>query len=821
MTVNKQRYEMAERTAYEILMTKGNRFLMYKGSDDIVIDRRAYEVNWGSWQVLKGYRIPNSDINEASCRCMKDLVNASLTGGGAFGTLLINQNKSNYVLYGTQTNVKTKSIMNSYLPELVMDDSGITDIPYMKNGISVGTINGELLADKVFASGLENWYVMVICLPVHQQESTEIINNDKKLKSYLENYVSVQSVYGNATRRVENREITVIRDAITVLEDEINFLEGESKSFCRSIIKFGAQNIATYNSLKAIIRTVISTSNNNVVMSQFVDLGSSHSWNEISRIPYIELENKNVNVYSITNTSNIEKLGLIPTRTSRGITVKRYEEYENSLSLYDSEIETDDSVKEDDIEIAKGENDEVVSLNLNSLKGHTLITGITNSGKTTTVKRILVEANKKNIPFIVFESAKKEYANLIELIPDLEVYSVGTDAVPFKINAMTPTEGELIENHTKALVRAICAMHGSEHPIPEAIEGLIKLAYEKMGWKYGMMACNRPDRPYPTFRFVLTIIDEYIDKYANYGAEIKQNLRGVLNIRINALANGAAGELLNCDDGLNVKDLMARNVVIELSDFSAEVASFIMNITLYKIHKFLSRLNESHNLKRLIVVEEAHNVFYKEVGGESISAINNMYFEKMLAEIRASGTGVIICDQRISVLCGAVIANTNTKIMHSIVDKEDKNIIAGTLGLTNIQTNRLSELRNGQCIISRVGVYGQKMCAIKNLVLGNNRTNPACICCNSRFNCKLSAVKQLVGSLNYNKYLFHKSKICRDIYDTQQLVKDIDDMLLDLGVIANKSTSCCLLGYLLSDDTSITQHESRIILASYVNAVRG
>lgn len=820
MTVNNQRYEMAERTANEVLQSKGNRFLMNKGSEDFVIDRRAYEVNFGNWQVLKEYRVPNADINEVNRKCIKDLVNASLTSGSAFGTLLINQHKTNYTLYGTHTRAKTKSIMNSYLPELVTNDIGLTDIPYMKNGISAGVINGELLADKVFGSGLENCYVMLICLPVHQQEIVEIISNDKSLKRFLENHVSVQRVYGNASRRVESYEIEKIRDAIAILDEEISYLEGENKNFCRAIIKFGAQNDATYNALKDIIRTVISTSNSTAVMAQFVDLGSLHSWNEIFRIPYIELENKAVNVYSLMDISNIEKLGLIPTRTSRGITVKRYEEYGNSLSVYDSEIKTD-SIGGDDIEIGKGENDEIVSFNVNSLIGHTLITGITSSGKTTTVKRILIEANKKNIPFMVFESAKKEYANLIELIPDLEVYSVGTDARPFKINAMAPAEGELIENHTKALVRAICAMHGSEHPIPEAVEGLIKLSYEKMGWRYGMMACNKPERPYPTFRFVSTIIDEYIDKYANYSAEIKQNLRGVLNIRIDALANGASGELLNCNDGLQVEDLIERKVVVEFSDFSAEVASFIMNITLYKIHKYLSGLNESKNLKRLIVVEEAHNVFHKEVGNESISAVNNRYFEKMLAEIRASGTGVIICDQRVSILCGAVTANTNIKMIHSIVDKEDKNIIAGTLGLTSIQTNRLSELRNGQCIISKVGVYGQKLCFINNITLQKNGINQACLCCNSRLNCKLPAVKQLIEGLDFNKYLFHKSKICKDVYDTPRLVRDIDDMLLDLGVIANKSTRCCLLGYLLSDDVSITQHECRIILASYVNAIRG
>jgi type IV secretory pathway ATPase VirB11/archaellum biosynthesis ATPase len=51
------------------------------------------------------------------------------------------------------------------------------------------------------------------------------------------------------------------------------------------------------------------------------------------------------------------------------------------------------------------------------------VCGITGSGKTTTVKKILVEAKK---PFMVIESAKKEYRN----IPiDTTIYTLGKPEV--------------------------------------------------------------------------------------------------------------------------------------------------------------------------------------------------------------------------------------------------------------------------------------------------------------------------------------------------------------------------------------------------------
>ncbi|HYG56884.1 MAG TPA: DUF87 domain-containing protein [Symbiobacteriaceae bacterium] len=67
------------------------------------------------------------------------------------------------------------------------------------------------------------------------------------------------------------------------------------------------------------------------------------------------------------------------------------------------------------------------------LTGHALVTGVTGSGKTTTIKHILQECEKRRIPWLAVEPAKSEYRAL----PGVRVYRPGLyDTAPLR---MTPS----------------------------------------------------------------------------------------------------------------------------------------------------------------------------------------------------------------------------------------------------------------------------------------------------------------------------------------------------------------------------------------------
>ena len=357
---------------------------------------------------------------------------------------------------------------------------------------------------------------------------------------------------------------------------------------------------------------------------------------------------------------------------------------------------------------------------LNGLLCHTGVFGACNSGKTTTVKKILVEAYQKHaIPFVVIEAAKKEYASLLGLIPELKLYTPGIDGAALNFNPLQPEDGILIEKHVDAVVRSLSAVTGGEHPIPEAFDGLLKQVYQKFGWEYGMMAYTDTNRPFPTFRDVFSNVNEYISKHAKYGPEVRQNLTAALKLRTETMHAGALGGLFSRSTGLMAKDLLGSPCVIELSDFSEQSVEFLMNILMFRFQCYLSRLPEEMNIKRLIVVEEAHNVFKKTLSDETGRARNNDAFEKMLAEIRSSGTGIILSDQRPSVMPDAVMANTAVKIIHSMESSLDRKEVSGPMDLTEMQMRAAREFNRGECIISIRQKHGVQHTMIQQVSDGN------------------------------------------------------------------------------------------------------
>lgn len=58
------------------------------------------------------------------------------------------------------------------------------------------------------------------------------------------------------------------------------------------------------------------------------------------------------------------------------------------------------------------ETSEPVMLSQKNMLGHMLVAGGAGSGKTTTIKTLLLDAYKKGVSFLVIEGAKKEYAAL-------------------------------------------------------------------------------------------------------------------------------------------------------------------------------------------------------------------------------------------------------------------------------------------------------------------------------------------------------------------------------------------------------------------------
>ena len=386
------------------------------------------------------------------------------------------------------------------------------------------------------------------------------------------------------------------------------------------------------------------------------------------------------------------------------------------------------------------------------------------------------------------------------------------------MNPLQPEDGVLIENHVAAVARAIAVATGAEHPIPEAFNGLLKYTYKRLGWEFGTMAYVDYRKPFPTFADVLADVDHYIAESAQYGPEVRQNLTAALKIRCEAYSTGALGRIFSRASGLTARDFLDVPTVVELADFSEENTAFLMNILLFKFQSYLERLPESHALNRLIVVEEAHNVFRKTISEDTSLARSNLAFDKMFAEIRASGTGLILSDQRPSLMPDSVLANTAVKLCLSMGSEDDRKSIGDAMGLSDIQRNELNMFKIGECILAVRGHRGLFHVAADKFIHGEP-FSAACMVCACRFRCRKAAVQKLIADLSPELVRYHLTKITVNPYNVALLSDNIDHMLEDMHVAAATSTRLCLLGELLRQ-ANIPMQKSRVIVNAYNNHLK-
>lgn len=122
------------------------------------------------------------------------------------------------------------------------------------------------------------------------------------------------------------------------------------------------------------------------------------------------------------------------------------------------------------------------SLSEKDLNKHTLVCGITGSGKTTTVKGILKNCGK---PFMVIESAKKEYRNI--RLPynrqNLIVYTLGKPEINcLKFNPFFVQRGINLQTHIDYLKDLFNASFSFYGPMPYILEKCLQNIYKKKGW---------------------------------------------------------------------------------------------------------------------------------------------------------------------------------------------------------------------------------------------------------------------------------------------------------------------------------------------------
>lgn len=820
-----KKYKDAQLIAEKIIMLKKGNCLDQVGSSNLRLDCNSYVPIITKWFRLDGFRM-NSD-KASTMNHIRNAVSGWIRGTTGTGSdaayAILRQNSYTSVFYGSNCN-ETDAIFRSNVSECSIQSADFSNLTFEVNGLFTGTLSSLGTADALISSSVQDFYVECVFTPVADSDVCKIIENNKKYVNILDDYKSFQRNYGNLSKRTETIPVASVIQAVDVLKEEIEYLEcNMGRGFVRAMVRYGTKTERDFNTISSIINSGFTHENGKGVepVRMFRLEGKCSNMKDYLMVPYARINNAdfvgNVHSLSLQHNDCITSFCTPSLLSCDGYYVKNYSVDEDSVE----DFTVPESIKGESIRIGNIFNSqEYVMIPISEMIKHSFITGSTGTGKTTTVKAILCELYEKGIPFTVIEAAKKEYFTLFEKIPELQVYTPGTDGRALLINPLQPEDGVLIENHVSAVVRALLASTGGEHPIPEAFNGLLKQTYNEFGWEYGMLAYTDEYKPFPTFADVLKNVDRYIENHAKYGAEVRQNLTAALNIRTETMNDGALGHLFSDSFGLMSEDLLGKPCIIELSDFSEESVTFLMNILLFRFQCYLSKKTESSELRRVIVVEEAHNVFKKTISEDNGRALSNNYFDKMLAEIRSSGTGLLISDQRPSILSEAIMENTAIKIVHGL-DTDNRDYVGHAINMSDFQIKKIGEFNHGECLVSIRGKYGVQHAQIKQIKGTEGKINPACHICASRFRCKSAAVTQMIESMDEKLIDFHVKRIMSNPYNPGILERNITDMLKGLNVMASDGTKICFVGNIIQRYSNSSVQEKRIITNTYYRYLKG
>lgn len=421
-------------------------------------------------------------------------------------------------------------------------------------------------------------------------------------------------------------------------------------------------------------------------------------------------------VSTLLTSDELAKVAALPLHEVPGVVVEKLTDYGRNFP----ELAEDNQVMVGKIIDHETPTELEIKIGFEQLKRHTFVTGATGAGKSTTMRQLLINLSKKNIPFLVIEPIKREYRELQEYIPDLQVITLGSEDCNVSLNPFAVEDKLGLIPHIDNLKAAFNATMGNYSSMPFILEDMIYRAYSECGWDLvsgknllidKINATGFPAHTLPIMSDLLPLVESSIKGFFPNQSDYGNSLLGALRARISSMTRGAKGNVLNSTaNTISMDKLLSKPCVIELWPFTDnEEKAFIMALLMIKLYEYRQSIDiasqdkKDRPLEHVLVIEEAHRLLAKpQAAGEHSSNGRQKaveFFADILAEIRSYGQGIVVVDQIPSKLIPDVLKNTDVKIAHRLADKEDREVLGGTMNLTQEQIVDVAKLRPGEGLI--------------------------------------------------------------------------------------------------------------------------
>ena len=351
---------------------------------------------------------------------------------------------------------------------------------------------------------------------------------------------------------------------------------------------------------------------------------------------------------------------------------------------------------------------------LSTLNRHGLVAGATGSGKSQTVRHLLEQLTSAQIPWLVVEPVKSEYAAIAGRIAaaggELTIINPADPAsVPLAVNPLAPEPGYPVQAHIDMVRALFLAAFDAREPFPQIMSQALQRVYESCGWD-PVSGAGRPGAVVPPAiptlaQLQAAAIDVITD--VGYGRELAADVRGFVDVRLRSLRTGSAGRFFEGGHPADISELLRRNVVLAIEDVANdEDKAFLIGTLIIRIVEHL-RLRAraaapGEVLRHVVVIEEAHRLLRADREGASAHAVE--LFASLLAEIRAYGEGLVIAEQIPAKLVPDVVKNTALKIVHRLPAHDDRELVGATMNLDAEQSRQVVSFPPGVAAVFADGM---------------------------------------------------------------------------------------------------------------------
>ena len=313
-------------------------------------------------------------------------------------------------------------------------------------------------------------------------------------------------------------------------------------------------------------------------------------------------------------------------------------------------------------------------LQLEDLRRHVSLMGMTGSGKSTTAGVIVRQVAAMGLPVMILDW-HNEHAELVKSVGG-QVLSPGKD--DFAINPMDMGPATEPAEHVEMVTDIFSDTYHFTHPQAYMFRNALQRCLSEAA-----------DREVPTLASLVSTIESYPLRSA-YDNETKVALLR----RLVPLTQGHVGRAFNSPSSHTVDELLDKVLCVELGNIRETLSRSIFADILMKL-VYEMRMARKVRMEHLMMIEEARNIapVRRDEDPPSVG-------ERMISELRKFGESMLFIAQFPSQVASEVVKNSGVRIIHRVAWAEDLRLVRDSLNLTPDQLAYVSNLGVGEAVVS-------------------------------------------------------------------------------------------------------------------------